>query len=84
MPLYDFRCEACETAFEAAASPGDTAPCPKCGAPETRRIFSPPATSRTPGMRGAAAQRSDDTRRAREERRQAGFAKQREERKRLG
>ena len=84
MPLYDFHCDACDEPFEAMVSPGATAPCPKCGAPETRRIYTPPATSRTPGMRGAAAQRSNDTRRAREEKRQEGFARSRERRKQEG
>ena len=84
MPLYDFRCEACDTAFEAVASPGATAPCPECGAPEARRVFSAPATFRTPGLRGAAAARSNATRRAREEKRQEGFAKKREQRRERG
>ena len=84
MPLYDFRCDACDHAFEEMTSPGDVAPCPECGAPEARRIFTPPATFRTPGKRGAAAQRSNATRRAREEQRQQGFAEKREQRKQEG
>ncbi len=84
MPLYDFHCEACDNTFEAVTPPGASAPCPQCGAAEARRVWSAPATSRTPGLRGAAASRSNATRRAREERRQEGFAKKREERRQQG
>jgi len=33
MPLYDYRCDACATEFEArrAVEARDEAPCPKCG-----------------------------------------------------
>jgi putative FmdB family regulatory protein len=68
MPLYDFRCDACAGEFEALAAPGAGAPCPACGS-SARRLFRPIAPPARIGLRGAAAARSDATRRAREEQR---------------
>lgn len=84
MPLYDFRCRACETVFEEFVPVGTLPPCPQCGAPDPERVLTGFAGPFTIGLRGKAATKSDDFRRAREERRQAGFARQREERKQRG
>jgi putative FmdB family regulatory protein len=68
MPLYDFACSRCGEIFEARTGfdePGP--PCPVCATPEPRRVISGFGTSRSPGLRGAPAQRSNDTRRIREE-----------------
>jgi putative FmdB family regulatory protein len=81
MPIYDFRCDSCEHVFEERTEPGERPPCPACGAPEARRLFAPIPPPPKVGLRGAAARKSDATRKAREERRQEGFAKQREQRK---
>jgi putative FmdB family regulatory protein len=60
MPLYDFDCEACGTAFEDTAAPGETAPCPNCGSTDrVRRVWSAPSVGRAPILRGVAARRSD-------------------------
>lgn len=67
MPLYDFRCPHCETEFEAMAPPGADAPCPSCAAEDARRLWRPIAPPAKVGLRGHAAQRSNDVRRAREE-----------------
>ena len=46
MPLYDYHCQACDTAFShlwrtLAAATGSTAPaCPVCGSQETQRVVS--------------------------------------------
>jgi putative FmdB family regulatory protein len=69
MPLYDFACDACGGEFEARAEPGGTAPCPGCGAVETRRLFRPIAPPARIGLRGLAAKRSNAARAAREARR---------------
>jgi hypothetical protein len=54
--------------------------CPSCGAPDPNRLFSPIAGALKTGLRGTAARRSNATRKAREEQRREGFAKQREQR----
>jgi putative FmdB family regulatory protein len=81
MPLYDFRCTRCGERFEALAAGDERPACPACGADQPERVFTPfsgPFTG--PGVRGAAARRSDAARKAREEQRQERFAKQRERR----
>ncbi len=77
MPLYDFRCDACGGEFEALAAPGAPAPCPACSA-DARRLFRPIAPPARIGLRGAAAARSNATRRAREEQRAERKARRRE------
>jgi putative FmdB family regulatory protein len=72
MPLYDFACPACGHEFEADAAPGADATCTTCGADGARRLWRPIAAPAKTGLRGYAAQRSNDTRRAREERRRGG------------
>ena len=70
MPLYDFACPRCGHAFEARTgfdAPGP--PCPACGAADPQRVISGFATSRSPGLTGLAARRSDDSRRVREQQR---------------
>lgn len=79
MPLYDFACEACEATFEALARPGESPPCPACGAERTRRLFTPIAPPAKLGLRGRAARESDARRADRESQRREAF---REERKR--
>ena len=62
MPIYEFECEGCGTAFEELVAAGtESAPCPKCGGERTRRLISPVSPpGRTP--RGARV-RSDESRR---------------------
>jgi putative FmdB family regulatory protein len=45
MPIYDYTCESCETAFEHLARRIDEAapPCPKCGAKKTVKGLTVPA-----------------------------------------
>jgi putative FmdB family regulatory protein len=69
VPLYDFRCSACGTQFEARTASDERPGCPACGAPDCERLLSPFAGPFTVGLRGYAARRSDDTRRVREEQR---------------
>jgi putative FmdB family regulatory protein len=46
MPIYEYRCAACDTQFEelVSASATSTPPCPSCGAGDAKRIFSTFAT----------------------------------------
>jgi putative FmdB family regulatory protein len=69
MPLYDFRCRACGERFEARAPHDELPPCPVCGSPDAERVPAAFAGPFTVGLRGAAARRSDATRRVREEQR---------------
>jgi putative FmdB family regulatory protein len=81
MPLYDFHCDSCETDFEAVSDPGKTAPCPACRSDDTRRVWTAPAMSRHPGLRGHAARVSNANRFEREEARRERMAKRKEERR---
>jgi len=85
VPIYEFDCTSCGARFEVLTSSHAVAPkCPECGAAATERRLSQVAPISTVGLKGYAAKKSNETRRAREERRQEGFAKQREERKQQG
>jgi putative FmdB family regulatory protein len=75
MPLYDFRCRSCGETFEARTSVDALPGCPHCGADETERQLTSFAGPFTVGLRGAAARRSNATRRAREEQRRERRAK---------
>lgn len=84
MPLYDFRCRACETAFEARVPADTVAPCPKCASEDTERLLSRFAGPFTVAPRGAAARRSNAQRRVREERRLEGKEERRRQREERG
>lgn len=84
MPLYDFACEACEATFEALARPGETAPCPACGAERTHRLFTPIAPPLKLGLRGSAARDSDARRADREARRKEAFKAERRKKRDSG
>jgi putative FmdB family regulatory protein len=84
MPLYDFECDACGERFEELTAADARPACPACGSADTRRLLSQISPPQRIGLRGVAARKSDATRKSREERRQEGFAKQREQRKQGG
>lgn len=84
VPLYDFRCRACQATFEEYVPVATLAPCPQCGAPDAERVLTGFAGPHRIGLRGGEAKRSDASRRAREERRREGFARQREQRRQQG
>ena len=77
MPIYDFECESCGTVFEELTRIGELPPCPKCGA-EPRRLLSQVSPTPRIGLRGAAARKSDATRRAREEKKREQRAAKRD------
>jgi putative FmdB family regulatory protein len=74
VPLYDFRCENCETTFEELAAPGAGAGavCPACGSATTTRLWTPVSPALKLEVRGRAARESNARRADREARRQAG------------
>jgi putative FmdB family regulatory protein len=48
MPIYEYRCEPCDHAFETLIrSSGDVAHCPQCGNIEVKKQFSVPAAAHT-------------------------------------
>jgi putative FmdB family regulatory protein len=54
MPIYEYRCEPCDHAFETLVrSSSDVPRCPKCGAIDLRKEFSVPAAAHTGGARGS-------------------------------
>jgi len=81
MPLYDFKCVACGTSFEAQVPQGQLPACPGCGAGDAERVFSAFAGPFTVGLRGAAARQSNAARHAREEQRQERRAQRRQREK---
>ena len=68
MPIYEFRCGACETRFELLADAGtETAECPQCGAAGAERLLSAPGAplklTKTGGDRRKQERRNDELRR---------------------
>lgn len=61
MPIFDFVCQACSTAFEALIRGSAVAKCPKCGSDKLERLLSRPnmKTSGTTALAMAAARRRD-------------------------
>jgi putative FmdB family regulatory protein len=51
MPIYEYRCEACEERFEEFLTSSDkpAPPCPKCGSTEVTRLLSQINTEWLPG-----------------------------------
>jgi len=57
VPLFDFRCRACDHEFEALVRAGDTPLCPSCGNRDLERLLSAFAVN-TAEKRQAAAKQS--------------------------
>lgn len=55
MPIYEYRCEPCDHAFETLIrGRGDSPHCPKCGGVDLDKQFSVPAASQSQaGERGS-------------------------------
>lgn len=50
MPIYEYRCEPCETTFETLIrGRGDVAHCPDCGSIDVAKQFSVPAAPQGAG-----------------------------------
>jgi len=55
MPLYDYRCQQCESVSELLISANAAATCPKCGSQALERLLSAPVpTGRTKKALAAA------------------------------
>ena len=61
MPIFDFRCSACNEEFEALVRGGNSVVCPGCGSAKLEKLLSLPAikTEHTHGMAMQAAKRRD-------------------------
>ena len=80
MPLLDFECEKCSARFEELVL-GDLEPvCPRCGAGEVRRLYSPIGRAPKVHMSRAAKRDSDVLRSDREAARKERFVEQRRKR----
>lgn len=56
MPIYEYRCEPCESTFEALVrSERDVPECPSCGSDKLEKQFSVPAPGKVNGAAGAAS-----------------------------
>jgi putative FmdB family regulatory protein len=79
MPIFEFKCEECGIRFEELTAAGASAPCPRCGAEQTRRLYSEVAP---PGRqpRGAGVRSDESRRREREAARQDRIAESRKRR----
>lgn len=77
MPIYDFEC-ANGHRFEELVKVDELPPCAECGTTDVKRLLSPVAGQLKIEVRGRAAKRSNQTRRAREQQRREGWAKKRE------
>lgn len=65
MPVYEFRCDSCDVAYEElVAADAPPPPCPRCGRPGHRLLSSISPPSRQP--RGAKVRASESRRRERE------------------
>jgi putative FmdB family regulatory protein len=84
VPLYDFRCRACEARFEAQVPYGTVPPCPSCAGLDTERQLAPFAGPFTVGMRGYAARQSNASRAVREEQRRERRAAREAQRRQPG
>jgi putative FmdB family regulatory protein len=73
VPIYEFDCTECGARFEELVPAGGTAPCPQCKSLKTERRLSQIAEPRVPvGLTGRSAQKSNDARARREEKRRGG------------
>ena len=77
VPIYEFLCDACGNGFEELTRADELPRCPDCGHPEPRRLLSQVSPVPRIGLRGAAARKSDATRRAREEKKREARANKR-------
>ncbi|NLW60141.1 MAG: zinc ribbon domain-containing protein [Firmicutes bacterium] len=56
MPIYEFKCPECAHKFEELCkSHTEEIACPKCGAPKTKRLFSPFAVTGGAATTGASS-----------------------------
>jgi putative FmdB family regulatory protein len=80
MPLLDFECGKCSARFEELVLGGRSPVCPKCGAEEVRRLYSPIGRAPKVAMSRGAMRESDSRRSEREAARKEKFSERRKKR----
>jgi putative FmdB family regulatory protein len=79
MPIYEFRCPACEARFEALAPAGtETEPCRECGASEATRVISMPAAMPKLVRSGSGVRRQEEKNRRLHEQTKSDFKAKRQ------
>ncbi|MSQ97063.1 MAG: zinc ribbon domain-containing protein [Gemmataceae bacterium] len=57
MPLYQYKCTACDTAFETLVNRGEKPSCPKC---QSKKLDKQPSMIGIPQVKGAVASSCGD------------------------
>jgi len=73
VPLYDFRCRACASTFEALVRPNHPPVCPSCSSPDLERLATGFAVSVRSGGLSAAARRAVQKQQNQQRRDQAAY-----------
>jgi putative FmdB family regulatory protein len=73
MPLYDFRCRACQDEFEALVRPGSTAACPACASVDLERLVTGFSFSVRSGGLSPAARKAVQKQQSAQRRDQAAY-----------
>jgi putative FmdB family regulatory protein len=73
VPLYDFRCRACRSEFEALVRPAAAPVCPSCGSGDLERLLSGSSFSVRSGGLSPAARRAVQKQQNAQRRDQAAF-----------
>jgi putative FmdB family regulatory protein len=73
MPLYDFRCRACQEEFEALVRPGSTAACPACASVDLERLVTGFSFSVRSGGLSPAARKAVQKQQSAQRRDQAAY-----------
>ena len=62
MPIYEYRCEPCESTFETLVRTDHDVPhCPSCGGIDLAKQFSVPAAAKTGGAAGSSSLSMSDS-----------------------
>ena len=78
VPIYEFRCDRCDSRFEALVPGGtETHACPECGAEGAKRVMSPPAEMPRMVRSPAANRRQEDRNRKLREKTKSDFKERR-------
>jgi putative FmdB family regulatory protein len=73
MPLYDFRCRACQEEFEALVRPGNIPACPACASADLERLVTGFSFSVRSGGLSPAARKAVQTQQNAQRRDQAAY-----------
>ena len=73
MPLFDFRCRACDAEFEALVRPSAAPACPRCASADLERLVSSLSFSVRSGGLSPAARRAVQKQQSAQQRDHAAF-----------